>query len=508
MTPLPRPGVVLTSLALHMPHDILPTTDAVSQALVGVTIIALFLLLTREAAHRVLVAIGATAILWGLTYLTPYHLIPFDLAFHHIDLNVLLLLAAMMALVGVLKDTGVFGWGVARLIHLTRGRPFVVQALLIWLTAVLSAGLDNVTTVIFVTPMAIAMARQMQVPAAAFLLPVVMASNVGGTATLIGDPPNIIIASSAQIPFVAFLVNIAAPVLVMVFLTEWVSARYYRSVLAAPRGAFVPPDIPKIDNPRLLRWASVVMVGVFVGFLTQRMTGMPPAVPAVMGAAAAMAIQDYLYLRTHKPSAHERRHGILRVFEFDIEWPTLAFFAFLFIVVGAAVETGLIGRVATSLSNGIHAGSATLGLGEKGTLLFAAVLICWVSGVLSAFIDNIPFVAVSIPIVHQLGGELKGDPMTLWWALALGACLGGNGTAVGASANVTVTGMAEKAGEPIAFNAFARFGAPFAALTVLVSSLYLSVFVFGGARIAYTVFLLIAGALGAVRLLRGWRGNR
>jgi Na+/H+ antiporter NhaD/arsenite permease-like protein len=175
-----------------MPTEILPTTDAVSQAIVGITIVGLFVLLTREAAHRVLIVLGATAVLWIATYLTPWHLIPFDLAFHHIDLNVLLLLAAMMALVGVLKDTGVFGWGVARLIHVTKGRPFVVQTLLIWLTAVLSAGLDNVTTVIFVTPMAIAMARQMQLPAAAFLMPVVLASNVGGTATLIGDPPNII----------------------------------------------------------------------------------------------------------------------------------------------------------------------------------------------------------------------------------------------------------------------------------------------------------------------------
>jgi Na+/H+ antiporter NhaD/arsenite permease-like protein len=246
----------------------------------------------------------------------------------------------------------------------------------------------------------------------------------------------------------------------------------------------------------------VVLAGVFAGFLTQRVTGMPPAVPAVIGAAAAMGIQDFLYLRAHKPSHHERRHGILRVFEHDIEWPTLAFFAFLFIVVGAAVETGLIGRVATALSGWIHSGSATFGLGEKGTLLFAAILICWVSGVLSAFIDNIPFVAVSIPIVHQLAGELPGDTMALWWALALGACLGGNGTAVGASANVTVTGMAEKAGEPISFVSFARLGAPFAALTVLISSLYLAVFVFGGARVAFLVFLLIAAMLGAAKLVR------
>ena len=154
----------------------------------------------------------ATALLWFFTYLTPYHLIPFEKAWEHIDLNVLLLLVSMMALVGVLKDTGVFGWGVAKLMRATGGRPYVVLTLIIWFTASLSAMLDNVTTVIFVTPMAMAMAKQLKIPSVVFLLPVIMASNVGGTATLIGDPPNIIIASGAGIPFGAFgvLFNIMA----------------------------------------------------------------------------------------------------------------------------------------------------------------------------------------------------------------------------------------------------------------------------------------------------------
>ena len=151
-----------------MPDEILPTTDAVSLAIVGLTIVALFALLAPEAAHRVLIVLVATAILWSVTYLTPYHLVPFEAVWHHIDLNVLLLLGGMMVLVGVLKDTGVFEWGVARLMRATKGRPFVVQALLVWLTAALSAALDNVTTVIFLTPMAIAMARQMPLPTAAF----------------------------------------------------------------------------------------------------------------------------------------------------------------------------------------------------------------------------------------------------------------------------------------------------------------------------------------------------
>ena len=479
-----------------------PTTDPVSQAIAGFTIIVLFTLLAREAAHRVLIVLIATAFLWLVTYVTPYHVIPFENAWHHIDLNVLLLLAAMMAMIGVLKDTGIFEWMAAKLARATRGRPLAVLSVIVWVTALLSAALDNVTTVIFVTPMAVAIARSLKIPLSALLLPIVMASNVGGASTLIGDPPNIIIASGAGIPFAAFLTNIAAPVLVMVFLVEAMSARFYRSALTQSAVAFVPPPIPPITNPTLLKWCGVVFAAVFAGFLTQRLTHMEPAIAAVIGAAMAMGIQDHLYLRDNKPTHEDRRHGILRVFENDIEWPTLAFFTFLFIVVGAAVETGLIGGVANTLSSFIQSMGSSLGLGDKGTLLLAAIVICWASGVLSALVDNIPFVAVSIPIVHQLAGELKGDPMALWWALALGACLGGNGSTVGASANVTVIGMAEREGEPISFRTFSRFGVPVAALTLLVSTVYLAVFVLVSARTAFLASLGIAIILGAVKLIR------
>jgi Na+/H+ antiporter NhaD/arsenite permease-like protein len=488
---------------MHPVSALAPTTDVVSQSIVGLTIVLVFALLTVEAAHRVLVVIAAAGVLWVITYLTPYHLIPLEAAWRAIDINVLLLLAGMMSLVGVLKDTGVFGWGVARLLRVTGGRPFVVLTLLVWLTAVLSAAIDNVTTVIFVTPMAIAMARQSGAPTAAFLMPVVMASNVGGTATLVGDPPNIMIASGAGIPFLAFLLNVAAPVLAMVFLVDAVSARYYRGALAAASaGHRALPAVPPIANPTLLRWMVVIGAAVFLGFVTQQLTGMPPAVAAVIGAGAAMAIQDILYLRKRRPTVHERRHGILHIFENDIEWPTLAFFTFLFIVVGAAVETGLIARVAAGLSTAIQTGSATFGLSEAGTLLLAAVLICWASAAFSAFVDNIPFVAVSLPIVQQLTGELAGDTMVLWWALSLGACLGGNATAVGASANVTVTGLAEREGEAISFRQFARFGVPMAALTLVVATAYLGVFVFAGARPAYWTMLGVAAILGVARLMR------
>ena len=198
-------------------------------------------------------------------------------------------------------------------------------------------------------------------------------------------------------------------------------------------------------------------------------------------------VQDVLYLRRHRPTHDERTHGILHVIERDIEWPTLCFFFFLFIVVGAAVETGLIGSVAHGLEATISGTSRALSLGDSGTLLFAALLICWVSAILSAFIDNIPYVAVSIPIVMALTRALPGDTQVLWWALSLGACLGGNGTAVGASANVTTIGLAEKEGVRIGFSEFMRFGFPAMVISVTIASIFLSLHVLlgeGRARVA------------------------
>ena len=179
-----------------------------------------------------------------------------------------------------------------------------------------------------------------------------------------------------------------------------------------------------ITQPLLLRWGLAITALIFVGFFTHPLTGMPVAVPAAIGAAMLLLAQDLIYLRTRQESPEERIHGILRVIERDIEWPTLAFFAFLFITVGAAVETGLIDTLARGLEQLIEASRRGLGLSGTGTLLFAGLLILWVSGLLSALIDNIPYVAVSIPVVARLVGHLGGgDTEVLWWALALGACL-------------------------------------------------------------------------------------
>lgn len=474
------------------------TTDPFSQGLVAAVIALVFVLLALEKAHRVLVVFSAVAVLWAITYLTPWKLITFERAGAALDLNVLFLLAAMMAAVGVLKTTGVFPWAVAGLLHQARGRPTLIQSLIAWFTGLVSAIADNVTTVIFVTPMAQEMARRTRVRAIAFLLPMVMAANIGGTATLIGDPPNIMIGSSAGIGFLEFPRQLAVPVLWMMVVLGWLSRWYFRRDLAAG-GEDREFEVPALHDPVLLRWALAIFAVMFVGFVTHGLTGMPVAVPAVIGAAAMLLVQDVLYVRRHRPSHTERLHGLVTVIEKEIEWPTLSFFAFLFITVGAAVETGLIDTLARGLAGLIGRAEAGLGLSPEGTLLLAALLICWASGVLSALIDNIPFVAVAIPIVARLSTELPGRPGTLWWALALGACLGGNGSAIGASANVTVLGLAERGGTRIGFAEFTRFGSVVSAVTLTIASLFLAGYVYLGDGLTFRLGLLgLAGfALGS-----------
>ena len=463
-----------------MDHALAATRDPVSQAIVAVLLVGVLGLLVLEKAHRVLVVLSAVALLWLITYLSPYQLISFEAAHRAIDLNVLLLLASMMAVVGVLKTTGVFGWAVGRLIVRSGGDPTLLLTMLIWFTGLLSAVCDNVTTVIFVFPMALEIARACGIRPAALLLPIVVASNIGGTATLIGDPPNILIGSGAGLSFLAFLENLTVPVLWMMAVCVVFSRRYYRAVLrnAVPVEAAVVES--GIANPGLLRWGLVVSALIFAGFLTHGITGMPAAVPAVIGAAMILIVQDVQHSRTHAASPTERVHGILDVMEREIEWPTLAFFAFLFIAVGAAVETGLVDSMAHGLAGLIEYARTSFALSAQGTLLFAAVLILWASGILSALIDNIPYVAVAIPVIARLTGSLTGDTEVLWWALALGACLGGNGTVIGASANVTVTGLAERAGHHISFREFARFGTGITAITLLISTGFLALHLYLG----------------------------
>jgi len=480
-----------------------PTRDPVSQAIVAVVLIVLFVTLSLEKAHRVLVVTTAAALLLLVSYATPYHLVTFEVAKESIDFNVLVLLMSMMAIVGVIRPTGAFEWAVGRLIRTAGGSPHRLVGLLAGFTAVVSAFADNVTTVIFVVPLAVQLALRLGLAAPALLLPVVMASNIGGTATLIGDPPNILIGSESGLSFLDFLTALTPPVLVIMLGLDLATRWKFRSELAAAHPPSTPVAEPRIADRPLLRASLLISGLVLVGFLTHGITGVPAALPAGLGAVALLIVQDVLYLRRREPTLAERSHGVLRVIERDIEWPTLAFFTFLFVVVGAAVATGLIDQIAAWLHQLIGATERGLGLGPSGTLLFAALLVLWTSGVLSALIDNIPFVVVMLPVIGSLTASLEGPVTALWWALALGACLGGNGTVIGASANVTTVGLAERSGVRIEFGEFARFGVPIAVWSLLVASGYLVVYVKVGAMAAaLSMLALLLLGLGVAPVVR------
>jgi Na+/H+ antiporter NhaD/arsenite permease-like protein len=496
-------------------HGFDSTRDPVSQGLVALAIICMFAALSLDRAHRVLVVMAALALIFVVSYFTPWRLLSFETAKDAIDLNIILLLLAMMALVGVLKTTNVFPWAVDQLLVRSRGDPGRATKLIIWFTGILSAFLDNVTTVIFTYPMSADMARRLGINASAILLPMIMAANIGGTATLIGDPPNVLIGVGAGLPFMEFIYNLAMPCTLMMFVLVWYARRYYPadigSGFAQRSDAAIASSGARIRNVPLLKATLAISALIFIGFGTHTFTGMPVAVPALIGIALVLIAQDWLYLKANRPSHEERQHGILQVLEKDVEWPTLVFFLFLFAIVGAAVATGLIDSIATGLAAGIDSVGTAFALSTTGRLLLAALVILWFSGFLSAVIDNIPYTAVSIPIIASLQKALgTGDEgQILWWALALGACLGGNGTLIGASANVTVVGLAEKDGKRISFREFTAFGARVTAITLVISTVYLVLWLYVGSRLVNfvgTALILLAIAFSIVARTRRTAG--
>ena len=372
-------------------------------------------------------------------------------ALSYIDFNTIGLLVGMMVLVAIIRQSGLFEYVAIKAAKMVHGDPWKIMIAFILLTAVLSGILDNVTTVLLVGPMTIAIAKMLEINPVPFLMTQILASNVGGTATLIGDPPNIMIGSAANLSFVDFLKNTGLAVaLVIVFMIVMMRFVYKKEIevegLDTSKIMNLDPDKSITDKPLLIK-GVVVIVLVILGFIFHDQIGMETSVIALTAAAVMLIIGG-----VNVDNAIQ-----------DVEWTTIAFFMALFVVVGGLTETGVIKQVAAVIIER-----------TAGHPVMMMLILLWASALLSSFLNNIPFIATLIPLVLALKADGM-DAEPLWWAIALGACLGGNGTMIGASANVVLSDISTKHGYPITFKSYLRVGMPFMLGSVLISMVFLLV---------------------------------
>jgi Na+/H+ antiporter NhaD/arsenite permease-like protein len=419
-------------------------------AIAIVVFVVAYVLIATEWTHKLLAALGGAGVLLALGVVHTE-----DAFYSHdtgVDWDVIFLLFGMMVIVGVLRRTGVFEFVAIWAAKRAKGSPLRVMILLTLITAIASAFLDNVTTVLLIAPVTLLVCDRLGINPVPFLIAEVMASNIGGTATLIGDPPNIIIASRSGLTFNDFLLHLAPLVVIEMIVFTLVLPRLFKGSFAVDpervQGVMRLNEREAIEDRTLLIKSGAVLAAVLIGFVGRSLFGIEPAVVALLGAGvlvviSGVATRDYMN---------------------SVEWQTLLFFAGLFVMVGALVKTGVIGELAKQV------GKAT-----EGNALLATMLILLVSAVLSGVVDNIPYVATMSPVVQQLtqGVADPGQAHALWWALAIGADFGGNATAVGASANVVVIGIALRAGSPISFWEFTRKGVVMTAITIAIAAPYL-----------------------------------
>ncbi|OLN32055.1 Na+/H+ antiporter NhaD type [Desulfosporosinus metallidurans] len=417
-----------------------------------VVFVITYMLIMSEKVHRAIAALlgGMILIIGGV--------LSQEKAIEHIDWNTLGLLIGMMIIVGITRRTGVFQYLAVKAVRIAKGEPIRILIALATITAILSAFLDNVTTVLLIVPITFTIADSMDLNPVPFLMSQILASNIGGTATLIGDPPNIMIGSQTHLGFVDFLLNLTPIIIVIHIVTMVVFYFLYRNkfkVTDEIKAQVVQVNpLDEIKDIALLKKSGFILVLTILGFILHQAFHLESATIALTGAALLMLI------------AREEPEDIL----LSVEWPSIFFFLGLFIVVGGLVETGLIDQMAK------WAMEAT-----AGNFKLTGMLILWLSAIASAFVDNIPFVATMIPLIHQMGNLGGMSPQALeplWWALSLGACLGGNGTIIGASANVIVAGLAEKNGYKLSFLGFMKLAFPLMLLSVAIAMGYLLVFYF------------------------------
>jgi Na+/H+ antiporter NhaD/arsenite permease-like protein len=417
------------------------------EAIFAVTVFTVVLVvIAAELMNRTVAALLGAAVVVSFGVVDQH-----EAAAEFVDWNTIGLLLGMMVIVAVLNKTGLFEYLAIKSAQWGKARPGRIMVLLSVVTAVLSAFLDNVTTVILMVPMTFLIADTLGVSPIPFLLTQVMASNVGGAATLIGDPPNILIGSAADLSFVDFVYNLTPVVLLALPVMLAYLYFVFRRELRYNKGA--EEDVRALDaegalrDKALLRKSLVVLGAVILAFFLHGLLHLEVATIALLGAAALV-----LYAKSDVEK-------VLR----DVEWPTLLFFVGLFVLVGGLRATGVVGRIAELLT------------AFDGSSAVMAVTIIWGSAIASGFIDNIPFTATMIPVIQELAqaqGLSETQVRPLWWALALGADFGGNATLIGASANVVVAGMSERAGKKISFLQFMAYGIPVTVLSLAAATLY------------------------------------
>jgi Na+/H+ antiporter NhaD/arsenite permease-like protein len=424
-------------------------------------LLAVYGLIAFELMHRTLAAFLGAALVLTVTYTAgafnpEWVILTYEDAIHAIDMNVIFLLMAMMIIVGVMKKTGVFQWLAYKSYAIAKGNVFILASMLMFITAFISAFLDNVTTMLLIIPVTIEIALTLKVNPVAFLLPCAFSSNIGGTATLIGDPPNIMIGSYAGLNFMDFVHNLTLICLICQVVTIFYFLWWYKKDYVQARVDDIEGTIRKlreeyqITNKKLLIQCGIILALTIFLFIVHGKLKMEPSIAALIGAALLMVIS---------------RENIVEMLEKEIEWPTLIFFMMLFIVVAAAEHTGFIQIIADWVRDM-----------SRGSLVIAIIMILWVSAFASAIIDNIPFTATMLPIVAYLNQVIPGaESGVLWWALSLGACLGGNGTMIGASANVVTVGMTERAGYPISFMEYLKAAFIPMVITVFLCMIWLLV---------------------------------
>ncbi|MCR5834850.1 MAG: ArsB/NhaD family transporter [Selenomonadaceae bacterium] len=420
-----------------------------SMTIVAVVIfVAAYALIISEKVHRTIVA------LLGAMLMILMHIIDQTAAVHHIDFNTIGLLMGMMIIVNITSETGLFNFLAIWAAKKVKAQPLALLIALSTLTAVCSALLDNVTTVLLTVPITFNIAAQLKVDVKPFLMAQIISSNIGGTSTLIGDPPNIMIGSKVGLSFGDFIANMTAISCLIFVVTVLILVLIYRKDLNTK------PELQdkvmrlnereQITDVLLLKKCLFVLAITISLFACHGMLGLQSATAALTGASLLLLI-----------TFHKNEEMIAKMLG-KIEWLAIFFFGGLFILVGTLEDKGVIKMLAQEAIN-ITNGDVTM----------TAMIILWMSSIASAFIDNIPFVATMIPLIQDMGAMGLSDLNPMWWSLALGACLGGNGTLIGASANVVVASMAAQRGRPISFIGFMKVAFPLMILSIIISTVYI-----------------------------------